>query len=61
MPISTIISKGRTTVPKEVREALDLHAGDQLTWEIKDGHVLITKRQASTDGKARSSTTPPMQ
>ena len=32
MPISTINSKGQTTVTKEVREALDLEAGDKLTW-----------------------------
>jgi AbrB family looped-hinge helix DNA binding protein len=46
MPTSIIISKGRTTVPKEVRDALELHAGDQLTWKISDGRVVITKRPA---------------
>jgi looped-hinge helix DNA binding domain, AbrB family len=46
MPTSTISSKGQTTVPKEVRDALDLHAGDQLTWEISGGRVAITKRPA---------------
>lgn len=42
MPISTITSKGRTTVPKEVRDALDLDVGDKLTWEINGGCVAIT-------------------
>jgi antitoxin PrlF len=42
MPTSTITSKGQTTVPKEVREALDLHAGDKLTWEISGGRVVVT-------------------
>ncbi|HEV7487031.1 MAG TPA: AbrB/MazE/SpoVT family DNA-binding domain-containing protein [Thermoanaerobaculia bacterium] len=46
MPTSTIITKGRTTVPKEIRDALDLHPGDQLHWEINSGHVTITKRPA---------------
>jgi AbrB family looped-hinge helix DNA binding protein len=42
MPVSTITSKGQTTVPKEVRDALDLDAGDKLTWEISGGRVAIT-------------------
>lgn len=42
MPTSTITSKGQTTVPKEVREALDLAAGDKLTWEVRGGRVAIT-------------------
>lgn len=42
MPTSTITSKGQTTVPKEVRDALNLDAGDKLTWEISGGHVAIT-------------------
>jgi AbrB family looped-hinge helix DNA binding protein len=42
MPTSTITSKGQTTVPKEVREALDLEAGDKLTWEVRGGRVAIT-------------------
>src|SRR5437762_2212172 len=36
MPISTITSKGQTTVPKEVRDALD------LTWEVNGGRVVVT-------------------
>jgi AbrB family looped-hinge helix DNA binding protein len=39
-------SKGRTTVPKEIRDALDLHPGDQLDWKINDGRVTMKKRPA---------------
>jgi len=42
VPVSTITSKGQTTVPKEVREALNVDAGDKLTWEIQGGRVAIT-------------------
>ena len=42
MATSTLTSKGQTTVPKEVREALDLDVGDKLTWEIRGGHVTVT-------------------
>ncbi len=42
MPTSTITSKGQTTVPKEVRDALNVGAGDKLTWEVRGGRVVIT-------------------
>ena len=42
MPTSTLTSKGQTTVPKEVREALDLDVGDKLTWAISGGKVAVT-------------------
>ncbi len=42
MPTSTITSKGQTTVPKEIREALDLGPGDKLTWEVNGGRVAVT-------------------
>ena len=42
MPISTITSKGQTTVPKEVRDALDLETGSKLRWEVRGSRVAIT-------------------
>ena len=42
MPTSTLTSKGQTTVPKEVRDVLDLDVGDKLTWEIHGGKVAVT-------------------
>jgi antitoxin PrlF len=42
MPFSTMTSKGQTTVPKEVREALDLEPGTKLRWEVRGGKVAIT-------------------
>jgi antitoxin PrlF len=42
MPVSTITSKGQTTVPKEVRKALDLEPGAKLQWEVRGGRVAIT-------------------
>jgi AbrB family looped-hinge helix DNA binding protein len=47
MPTSTLTSKGQTTVPKEVREALDVEAGDKLTWEIRGGRVAVTTERPS--------------
>ena len=42
MSVSTMTSKGQTTVPKEVREALDLEPGAKLQWEVRGGKVAIT-------------------
>jgi len=42
MATSTLTSKGQTTVPKEVRDVLDLDVGDKLTWEIRGGKVAVT-------------------
>ena len=47
MPISTITSKGQTTVPKEVRDALDLGPGDKITWEVNGGRVAVTTERPS--------------
>jgi len=47
MPNSTMTSKGQTTVPKDVREALDLKPGDRLTWQMNGGRVEVsTERPA---------------
>jgi antitoxin PrlF len=42
MPTSTITAKGQTTVPKEVRDALDIGPGDKITWEVRGGRVVVT-------------------
>ncbi len=42
MPTSTITVKGQTTVPKEIRDFLQLNPGDQIDFIIEsDGRVLI--------------------
>ena len=38
---SSITSKGQTTLPKAVRDALAVEAGDKLRYVIVDGGVLI--------------------
>lgn len=42
MSTSTVASDGQTRVPKEVREALRLRAGDKLTWQVRGGKVAVT-------------------
>lgn len=41
MSHSTITSKGQTTVPIRVREALGLKAGDRVVYELIEGAAVI--------------------
>jgi bifunctional DNA-binding transcriptional regulator/antitoxin component of YhaV-PrlF toxin-antitoxin module len=41
------LDAGQTTVPKEVREVLDVDAGDKLTWEIRGGRVAVPTERPS--------------
>ncbi len=41
---ATISPKGQVTIPKEMREALDLRPGDQLIYSVVDGEVIITPK-----------------
>ncbi len=42
MPASLITSKGQTTIPKEIRDHLNLHPGDRVDFVIREnGKVVI--------------------
>jgi antitoxin PrlF len=41
MSISTITSKGQTTIPKDVRDRLNWRAGDRIEFIIRDDTVVI--------------------
>jgi antitoxin PrlF len=43
MITSRITSKAQTTVPQAVRVALGVREGDELAYELHDGHVVLTK------------------
>lgn len=42
---STLTSKGQVTIPIELRNALDLHPGDSLVFELIDHKVLMSKKK----------------
>lgn len=45
-----ITSKGQITLPKEIRDALGLRAGDRVMFVVRDdGTVVISPRKASLD------------
>ena len=43
MELARITSKGQMTIPKRVREAAHLAAGDTVTFVVDDDQVLIRK------------------
>jgi antitoxin PrlF len=38
-----ITSKGQVTIPKSVREALELHEGDELLFRVERSRALVAK------------------
>jgi len=52
---STLTSKGQTTIPKAIREALDMKAGDHMTFTLlPDGVVLLRVKNKSVMSLAGS-------
>jgi AbrB family looped-hinge helix DNA binding protein len=43
MPNSTVTSKGQITVPKIIRDALQLEAGDRVQFRLRDDGVVEMK------------------
>lgn len=46
---STITAKGQTTVPKVVRQALGVGAGDAVVYRVRNGDVTITRAEPKED------------
>jgi antitoxin PrlF len=42
-PVSRLTSKGRTTIPREVRSKLSLQLGDTIVYELDDDEVRLRK------------------
>ena len=53
MPSSTLTSKGQTTIPKEVREHLKLHTGDQLDFLIREDGTVVLRPATLHDRELR--------
>jgi antitoxin PrlF len=47
--ISTITSKGQTTVPKAVRDRLGLDSGSAVRWVVRKGEVVLRPAAVNED------------
>ena len=55
MPEATISSKGQITIPKKIRDELQLHAGDKLNFKTDNkGHIKLEKSSLSISDRAGS-------
>jgi antitoxin PrlF len=43
MIVSKLTTKAQTTIPQSVRSALGVREGDEITYAIEDGRVILTK------------------
>lgn len=41
-----VSEKNLTTVPKPVRNFLDIRAGDRVEWHVEGGNIVIEKRSS---------------
>ncbi len=50
MPTTTLTSKGQVTIPKKIRDELNLQPGDLLSFEIdKENHITVKPEKKSAD------------
>lgn len=44
-----VSSQGQVTIPKAIREAAGIKAGDRLTFEVRGGEVIVRKADSGID------------
>ena len=47
MALATLTTKGQITIPKEIRESLNLHTGDKINFLLQDDGIAIIKPVAN--------------
>lgn len=45
MATATVSSKGQIVIPRSIREAYGIQAGDRLDFSTHEGHIHVTKRE----------------
>lgn len=63
MPTSTLTTRGQTTIPKPIRDALDLQPGDRLEFTLRGDEIVLRRAEAdlsALDGMLDRSDTEPV-
>jgi AbrB family looped-hinge helix DNA binding protein len=47
--VAKVTAKGQTTIPKEVREALEIAPGDLIVWEVGPDRRAVVRRAQPWD------------
>jgi AbrB family looped-hinge helix DNA binding protein len=47
--VAKVTAKGQTTIPKEVREALEIEPGDLIVWEVAPDRKAVVRRAQPWD------------
>jgi antitoxin PrlF len=42
---ATLTSKGQITLPKSVRQMLELNTGSKIAFDIRDGQIVVTRAE----------------
>lgn len=50
--LATLTSKGQITLPKSIRQALGVTTGEKLSFELRDGEVVVTRAGAEHEDPA---------
>jgi len=58
--IAKVTSKGQITVPVEIRDALGIHTGDLLAFEVKSGYAVVSRQQSLREVSDRLAVTGPV-
>lgn len=49
---ATLTSKGQITLPKAIRQTLGVNSGDKLSFELRDGQVILSRVDAEHEDPA---------
>ena len=53
MKVARMSARGRTTIPRSIREAAGIYVGDTLAFEVRGQQVVIRKASRDRDGATR--------
>ena len=57
--LSSVTSKGQTTIPKEMRDAMGIKDGTALRWKLEDGVLTVRAKSKRLEDFAGALGTPP--